>query len=57
MKLGYGFHLDPKEVLSFSVERLTSVDVRMYITFKNRTSTWLRVSEEDIRKLENFLDN
>lgn len=38
--------VNPTEICYLEVDRLTSVDIRVYITFRNRDVMWTRISEE-----------
>ena len=52
MKIGHLF-INTNEVNYFCVERLTSIDIRIDIYFKNGQKVWVRTNENEINDLSN----
>ena len=51
MQIGSLF-INIKEINYFEVFEITSVDIRIYIYFKNGSSVWTRTNGEEIEKLK-----
>jgi hypothetical protein len=56
MEIGNLF-INVREVCYFTVQEITSVDIRIFIYFKNGTHTWTRTNDDQINRLKNYLCN
>lgn len=55
MQIG-GYFINIHEVNYFSVEQVTSLDIRITIDFKNRSSLWTRTNWDEINQLKHNLN-
>ena len=51
MKLGNEY-VKVRDIIRFNVSRVTSVEIRVTIYLYNGTSFWVRVTEEELKRLE-----
>lgn len=56
MKIG-ALVVNINEITYFTVDRRSSMDIMIYIYFKNQTQVWTRVTEDEIEQLTKKMEN
>ena len=49
--------IDKNDIKRFTVDRLTSVDIRVMLHFYSGGKEWARVDEDKVKELEELINN